>query len=278
MRNGNEIVISTIAGWKISPEVWLGWLAEDGLDKIDFYGCSPAYSPFSYKKENGYREMELEKWRRRFDKRKIQIFSYTPEMRNYPLNLADMNEEIRQQTVAYCENAIRDAAILEAEYLHIQAGYYYLGNNPALAWNQACRSLDYLLAAAEREKVCILTGPEDYDVTNVLDGCERTAALFEKFPTRYMKVFLPSGFMSDGREWDAWYGNTLGKRIGALGISADSDNLMPVLEKTASMEKLPAQLPLVLELSGENHADRYLSSIREGLKTAGKYRIRNIRG
>ena len=89
MKEKNELILSTGSVWKISSDTWLNWLIESKQSKIDFYGCSPFYSPFTYQTDNEYRITILEKWKQIFKQKNIEIFSYTPEMRNYPLNLAD---------------------------------------------------------------------------------------------------------------------------------------------------------------------------------------------
>lgn len=264
MNRRHEIILSTVSGWKISPEVWMEWLVENRLKRIDFYGHRPAFAPFFYKEDN------LESWRKAFEKRDIRVFSYTPEMQNYPLNLADVNEEVRLQSVQYCKNAICGAAILGAEYVRIQTGYFYLGKDRHFAFGQIEKSLEVLLREAEQKKICILTGPDDGDVTNVIDGCEKTAALFEKFPGRYMKVLLPISFITEKGENSAWYENLLGERMGALAASAEGENVKTVMEKTISDGRLLSALPVILELSGQNRVDRYLSSVKEGFEAAGR--------
>ena len=75
MKEKNELILSTGSVWKISSDTWLNWLIESKQSKIDFYGCSPFYSPFTYQTDNEYRITILEKWKQNFSNRKnIEIF------------------------------------------------------------------------------------------------------------------------------------------------------------------------------------------------------------
>ena len=66
MKEKNELILSTGSVWKISSDTWLNWLIESKQSKIDFYGCSPFYSPFTYQTDNEYRITILEKWKQIF--------------------------------------------------------------------------------------------------------------------------------------------------------------------------------------------------------------------
>lgn len=271
MKCKNELILSTSSLWKISADTWLNWLSENNLKRIDFYGCSPHYSPFSYLTANSQRLNILKKWRERFEKKLIRVYSYTPEMRNYPLNLADTNEEIRCGSVAYCKSAILDADILGAHFVRIQAGYYYLNQNPDKAFSQLCRSMDTLLHFADQHNMMLLTGPDDYDITNVIYDCESTIALTEKFPVNNLAVIIPTYMVGGAKDPLAWYVNTLNKRISAFMLNTESSKIITELHKLDSDSQISSSLPVMLEFSGENNADHYLSSIQKGIIAVGLY-------
>lgn len=271
MKEKNELILSTGSVWKISSDTWPNWLIESKQSKIDFYGCSPFYSPFTYQTDNEYRITILEKWKQIFKQKNIEIFSYTPEMRNYPLNLADTNEEIRCDSVSYCSNAIVDAAILDAQFVRIRTGYSYLHQNPDLAFSQLCRSMESILPLAQKHNITLLTGPDDYDVTNIIFNCKSVIKLTEKFPENNLSIILPAHIIGENAEPSNWYINTLGKRIAALELSTDYSNLISELQKIESDPKLSSQLPIILELSGANNIDTHLESVKKGIFTAGTY-------
>lgn len=271
MKCKNEIILSTSSFWKISADTWLNWLSENNLKRIDFYGCSPHYSPFSYLTVDSQRLNILKKWRERFEKKHIRVYSYSPEMRSYPLNLADTNEEIRCGSVTYCKNAILDADILGAHFVRIQAGYYYLNQNPDKAFSQLCRSMDTLIHFADQHNMMLLTGPDDYDITNVIHDCESTIALTEKFPVNNLAVILPTYMVGGAKDPLAWYVNTLNKRISAFMLNTESSKIITELHKLDSDSQISSSLPVMLEFSGENNADHYLSSIQKGIIAVGLY-------
>lgn len=271
MKEKNELILSTSSVWKISPDTWLNWLIESKQSKIDFYGCSPFYSPFTYQTDNEYRMAVLKKWKQLFKQKNIEIFSYTPEMRNYPLNLADTNEEIRCGSVSYCSTAIADAAMLDAQFVRIRTGYSYLHQNPDLAFSQLCRSMESILPLAQKHNITLLTGPDDYDVTNIIFNCKSVIRLTEKFPENNLSIVLPTHIIGENAEPSAWYINTLGKRIAALELSTDPSDLITELQKIESDRNLSSQLPVILELSGDNNIDTYLESVKKGIFTAGTY-------
>ena len=63
MKQKGKMILSTIMGQKISPDLWMKWIRENGFDQIDFYGCFPLYSPFSYK-DPQMRKERLLGWQR----------------------------------------------------------------------------------------------------------------------------------------------------------------------------------------------------------------------
>lgn len=251
MRKENELVISSISGVKISSETWLRWLSKQQIRKIDFYGCVPAYDPFLYR-EGKNRFEKLRIWKELLVKRGLELFSYTPEMRGYPLNLCDTNEEIRMFTEEYCEHAIEDAAFLETGFIRLETGYSYLGQSWETAFAQPLKSMEPLIQKAEKEKICILTGPKREDMTNVINDCESAYRLLERFDSDYLKLFLPADQIFQYEEDIAWYGNLFEGRLQALGINADVETVVQSLEMLESSSRIVGQMPVIIELNGIN--------------------------
>lgn len=268
MKQKGKMILSTIMGQKISPDLWMKWIRENGFDQIDFYGCFPLYSPFSYK-DPQMRKERLLGWTKRLRKEQLHVFSYTPEMRNFPLNLADINEEIRKETVTYCERALEDGVSLEAEYVRVNGGYRYLGLPRERVFDQLCRSMEILLNKAEKENICILIGPEDWDTTNVLDGCHQTASLFEKFQSPYLKIQLNGNLFLEGKEPAAWYRHLFGGNIKAMGVRLQAEEFDTELKMLKEADSLLERIPWIAEIEGENSMARFMASIKESICRLG---------
>ena len=160
---------------------------------------------------------------------------------------------------------------MDAQFVRIRTGYSYLHQNPDLAFSQLCRSMESILPLAQKHNITLLTGPDDYDVTNIIFNCKSVIKLAEKFPENNLSIILPAHIIGENAEPSNWYINTLGKRIAALELSADSSNLISELQKIESDPKLSSQLPIILELSGANNIDTHLESVKKGIFTAGTY-------
>ena len=181
----------------------------------------------------------------------------------YPVNLSDTNPETRERSLQYYLDYMEDAAFLEASYLTIHPGWYYLEEGKAQGSAAMMDSLFVLLKRAEEMKIPLLLTPSNAEQTNTLQNYEDIVRLFEKTASPWLFLSIDLNLLMENGENPAWYTNTPEIQTACLDIWTDLSGLEGFTEY--ANKNFPQSLPIRLHPAGTvnpKQPNQYLSSIQ----------------
>lgn len=258
----NNLVLSDDFGLKLTPSALFEIYRHYGISDMDFLAASPLYSCYQYPGRE-LRKQALSKWKEALGASCIQIFSFTPTPHGYPVNLSDTNPETRARSLQYYMDYMEDAVFLDADYLTVHPGWYYLEEGKAQGTDVMMNALFALLERAEEKKIPLLLTPSNAEQTNTLQTYEDIACLFEKAASPWLSLAIDLNLLMANGENPDWYANTPEIRTACLDIQTDLSGLDALMEYTG--KHFPPTLPIRLHPIGTVDAlqpKQYLSSIQ----------------
>jgi protein FrlC len=153
-----------------SLEYFLDAAAKEGLHAVEVWGGAP--------------HMCLEDWtpsrsrwlRRELEARELRLACYTPELLMYPIDIAAVEETLRERSVQYFLRHVAIAAELGAGQMLISSGSGYVNEPFEDAWGRSRESLARIARAAEAAGTSLALEtlqPRETNLVNTLATAKR---------------------------------------------------------------------------------------------------------
>jgi len=177
----------------LSSYLYLNYSLEDairkiavaGFDAVDIWGGRPhAY-------RNDLREHDIRNIRILIDDLGLEIASFIPAQRHYPISLCNPLNPIRYESVHYIQNAIETAARLDAPIISVCPGHTLHNQDLDDGWERLADSLQRICEFAGHYEVLIALKPSDRYQSDLINttiqamdmidqlGCDNLGVVFD---------------------------------------------------------------------------------------------------
>jgi protein FrlC len=223
-------------------EHFLDAAAREGIGAVEVWGGAP--------------HVCLEDWtpsrsrwlRRELERRDLALSCYTPELLMYPVNIAAVEEPLRERSVQYFFRHLEIAADVGATQMLMCSGTGYLTEPREDAW---ARSRESLVRLAERAGQLGVTlaletlQPRETDLVNTLAAAQR---MLDEVGSPHMHSCLDTETAAVVGDTPAAYFETLGARVGHVHLTdgregqlgsghlALGDGTLPIVDYLAVLE------------------------------------------
>lgn len=262
----SEIVISNNFCMKLAEEQFVPLYKKEGVKRIEFFAASP-YLAFDNLENITEFLKKTACWKKRLYEAEISVFSLMPEGGSYPVNLADIHQNVRQKSIDYYKAYIEAADKLGASLLCIEPGWHYVGVDKKRGRALAADSLRILRNEAGKQ-LCFGIGISKSEGTNVADSYEALVTLDKYICDKYTKIILkPEESIASG-ELLSWYIYSFKERIAAVKFDGRLKNLF--MKKTVAETVKRTGCPLIIEEKDEKSLLNPTKVLRRLLEDWGK--------
>ena len=147
--NQAQIATSTFPYCKCTLEETLASLERVGVRSFEFQAVDPLLSL------DDVRPADIRAVAQKIRNHHLQAICVTPDVMNYPINLAAPNEATRRRSIAYIKKAIDCANGFEAPMIQMHVGYPTADGNREEAWKRSAQSMRELAEYAVGKGVVI---------------------------------------------------------------------------------------------------------------------------
>lgn len=214
----NDIAAMNISYQFFSLEFFLDSVAEIGFKRIDLW---TGY-PHLVLDEDYIRKCE--ELRKQCDVRGLVVDNITPKVIGWPLNIAALDEKIRNNAIAYLKRAVDAALILGAPSLQLVPGTGLYDQPIEPAWNASRDSLKEIAAYASKKGVALALEAIQIFESNLVGNCETLTRMLRDVNNAALGAVVDTTHIEKNNETLDDYFHALGTSVKRVHLN-ESDQL-----------------------------------------------------
>lgn len=169
-------------------------IAMAGFDAVDIWGGRPhAY-------QDDLREHEIRAIRTQLDNFGLEIASFIPAQRHYPISLCSPFPTIRMAGIHYIQTSIELAARLGTSIISILSGHTLNNQSQDEGWELFADSLDQICYFAGHYDVLIAIEPADKFQTDLINTTHQALDMIEEVGCENCGVLFDTGYALIAKE------------------------------------------------------------------------------
>jgi len=190
-----KLSVSTAVYYRYSLIESIKRIAELGYNAVEIWGGRPHAYP------DDMTDSKIDKIKKCIREYDLEISGLIPAQFRYPTNLSIEDENIREASISYINQAIDVADRLGIRYISVCPGFTLFGQNRELGFNLFKGSLYKILEhAAEFNNFEILIEPAHKFETNIIIFIEDSLRLLEEMNESSLGLVLDTGHLNVNKE------------------------------------------------------------------------------
>ena len=210
-----QISIKTYVYKKYALESMFDSIAKAGYVNYDFYAAAPHFCHYE----------DIPMSRERIDSvtafihnssvnNNLKMTCFSPEVVDYPINIASENDRVRKKSVRYFLDYLDDLADHGCETLMLTSGWGYFDKDKWSAWERSKRSLKKIVSRAEELGITILLRPDSRLVCNLVNDLPSLVRMLFEIPSDSLKACIDVESLDENKESISDYFEIIPDRIG----------------------------------------------------------------
>jgi protein FrlC len=151
--------------------------------------------------------------RKEIDKRQLNVCCFTPEITNYPINIAAQELYIRKRSIDYMLKSMHIAAELGIKLMQISSGSGYYNESPDEAWKRSRNSLETIVQQAEALGIQLSLEPLLSHESNLVNSLPSVHRMLEDIPSPFLGILIDTVSMTASDETLNDYFKAFGSQI-----------------------------------------------------------------
>ncbi|MCD2492171.1 sugar phosphate isomerase/epimerase [Lacrimispora sp. NSJ-141] len=263
----SQIATSTFPYCRYSLDYTLDSLERIGCEHFEFQAVEPLLSL------EDVSEADIRVTAKKIADHHLKCICVTPDVMNYPINLASSNEMCRRRSIGILKRAVNCAEAFHAPFIQMHVGYSLIDEPAAEAWERAAESMRELAGYAAAHGIVITSEYSVFTWKSVLQSSKALRKLIDEVDSPGYKGMTDTVVMVKIPE-------TIEDSVNNIGIQ----NLRHVHftdglgDATSSLHMVPGEgrLPLdhILQVLDDAKYDGYLSLELQGADEAPEEAMR----
>lgn len=229
-----------------------------GLDTIELCGCHPHFTVYEYE------EFPVGELAQKIKDHGIKVSAIIPEQNFLPINIAAVNEYLRQQSVEQIKFYVKNAKAFDCDKVIVYPGKAFMNYPQSEAWMRARKSLKEICETAKECDVTILLEGVSNFISSLMMDSATVKQMLDEIEMDNLKVCVNSCAAYYAGETLADYFELFGDKIEMVQLAdcvPDNDHLIwgdgeeDFKLHLDTLEKYGYTGAVTMELNMEEYAD-----------------------
>jgi protein FrlC len=160
------------------------------LQTIELWGAAPHV----YVEEMSL--ADIARIRKEINKRQLNVCCFTPEITNYPINIAAQEVHVRKRSIDYMLKSMQVAAELDIKLMQISSGSGYYNEPTDEAWKRSRNSLETIVKQAELLGIQMSLEPLLSHDSNLVNSVPSAQKMLEDIASPFLGILIDTVTMA----------------------------------------------------------------------------------